>query len=1814
MEKFFKIKNIIFIALFLVMGFCFSFVEKTEAAAILRYGTKSVSCVGNSCILTFQWTSDVSANRGISYTIGESTTNTWIQNEMATTHEMSFVVDDEGTGKEASVSLKIYDVGGNLSAQTSAFTINTRAPYLEEITSTNFTDFDCDLENDNDCFYETIGDDLVCTYGPGRALNIKAIYDKAISGSMTVRLNNDNGNANSSISLSSISDDNISGTYTIGATGSGQNTTNSGLNVYSVSAQNICSEEFCVTNKILPSPGKNLKEMGDAVNKIILIDTTAPIFSSVNPTANSFINQAAINAEEGSNSIKYYIAERLKSGTIIFKEGETTRVTCTLQGTALSPTGTKTIDFGADGSCLEGDVTASFVDGTTYSMQISGTDLVGNTSSTTTVTGIIYDESNPTLESFNSDTEDGTYDSNDSPINIKAIFAEPLLGNRNPILSVTLNNGKTVTLNSYITVDGKGELSGSYLIGARGSGESKGDLTIESISSSSDICDRAENCSTISTSDIPSGENLADNRDIGVDTMGYNIGYFSDEGLNTSLGANPRLKSGTYYLKITSLESLKDGEVPAVTIDAEGTANDISAVNSVSVSGNTYRLTRTISSDALAVGSVREGITITGKNLYDNVKTVTPENTSYAAYTDTTLPTISSFNFNEISDEYLFIGENNITITFSEAIDSESVFTLKLDSPPATCINGAFGEGNLTWSCQLTIGSGGDTVLYFDEGSENPNDLAGNELAGGAFYTKDVTIEGTPPTITVNEGVGEEPNRSARIKTDTINVSVTDSGSGVNGQWYGFVASAGACEEGASISNSFTSGSDFYITGDHTDYLCIKAKDNAGNEAFQSLGQLNVDNTNPSILAIKAVELDELGNEITPVPMTYIEGETIHLKMEFTETINAVGNSLVVDFNSGFSCNFTIGENATESNICNIVIESGYSTEELEGGLLKATQVTGTAYDLTGVNALDKSLDDDNNFPNQDITIDAEAPILESFSADPVSGTYGPETAISITANYSEEIVEGSTLSIELSNGVEVVLNSISGSDLSGTYTIGATNSGQDASNLQVISINSQSVEDSEGNIQTGTSLPETNLALGLNVDTSAPQFNSVSPASDGNIGNITDDSDISFYLSEALLSGKIEFVPSREGQVYDEGGTKTCTLVDLSAGARNKFNTATGCSGEITLVSGARYDIIFSGSDNYGNSGSLTRTNIGFDINLDAPEISDCQITYVNSSTVTIGWTTDELADTAIDYGISNSYGKTIEDDLSELGTSHSITLYDLNAGTEYYFRMRSSNDLNNESYSNQCEDYGIDGDARFIAPSPDPPTISNVVVPAEDITSNSAHITWETNEAADSYIEYGTDTSYGSIYGSPSLFSTHSIYLPANLEPETTYHFRVLSRDNTGDQAVSEDYTFTTIDDGSGDGDGEGGIQISSVNASAGDVPNSIIITWNTNVIANGSVRYGLDEEYGQTASEDLTIDNKESFAKEHTITLYNLLSNSSYNFKVVSYDQSGNIATSANDTFSTDILQLVSEPRVTNAGTKGVVIIWETVDPSFTELEYGTSTSYGKTYSSEVLSNLHRVELSDLTSGQVYHFKIKGESSSDTIYSRDYLFGTFTKPVVSGVAVSEITDSSAVVDWKVSVPSESYVEYQNASDPEDKGSKGLPGLQTESKVILSGLKQGSEYTFKIKGIDVNKNDFESVANKFNTPMDIIPPEITQVSTDSSLMTGKEDKVQTIISWKTDEPATSQVLFDIGGNKEGELTQKSKEDSNLTTNHLVVLTNLRSGTIYRFKVVSKDKNANQKESQDFTLLTPQKSRSVIQMIIANFEQAFGWMKKVKN
>ncbi|HIE16935.1 MAG TPA: zinc-ribbon domain-containing protein [Dehalococcoidia bacterium] len=112
------------------------------------------------------------------------------------------------------------------------------------------------------------------------------------------------------------------------------------------------------------------------------------------------------------------------------------------------------------------------------------------------------------------------------------------------------------------------------------------------------------------------------------------------------------------------------------------------------------------------------------------------------------------------------------------------------------------------------------------------------------------------------------------------------------------------------------------------------------------------------------------------------------------------------------------------------------------------------------------------------------------------------------------------------------------------------------------------------------------------------------------------------------------------------------------------------------------------------------------------------------------------------------------------------------------------------------------------FLATSGTPtPTVDTTKPIIKNITAvagaTSAAIRWETNEPSSSQVEYGTSDSYGSVApavpdhdptGGESLGVVDHLVNLTGLEPETTYHYRVKSKDKAGNEAVSEDKTFTT------------------------------------------------------------------------------------------------------------------------------------------------------------------------------------------------------------------------------------------------------------------------------------------------------------------------------------------------------------------------------------------------------------------------------------
>src|SRR5262249_39645957 len=100
---------------------------------------------------------------------------------------------------------------------------------------------------------------------------------------------------------------------------------------------------------------------------------------------------------------------------------------------------------------------------------------------------------------------------------------------------------------------------------------------------------------------------------------------------------------------------------------------------------------------------------------------------------------------------------------------------------------------------------------------------------------------------------------------------------------------------------------------------------------------------------------------------------------------------------------------------------------------------------------------------------------------------------------------------------------------------------------------------------------------------------------------------------------------------------------------------------------------------------------------------------------------------------------------------------------------------------------------DATFTTAAPPPPT--TITGPTTGLVTNvSAQVSWTTNNPADTQIEFGTTTSYGTMTTRDTSLVTSHAQTITGLTPNTPYHYRARSVDAGGTLVLSNDATFTT------------------------------------------------------------------------------------------------------------------------------------------------------------------------------------------------------------------------------------------------------------------------------------------------------------------------------------------------------------------------------------------------------------------------------------
>jgi hypothetical protein len=586
--------------------------------------------------------------------------------------------------------------------------------------------------------------------------------------------------------------------------------------------------------------------------------------------------------------------------------------------------------------------------------------------------------------------------------------------------------------------------------------------------------------------------------------------------------------------------------------------------------------------------------------------------------------------------------------------------------------------------------------------------------------------------------------------------------------------------------------------------------------------------------------------------------------------------------------------------------------------------------------------------------------------------------------------------------------------------------------------------------------------------------------------------------------------------------------------------------------------------------------------VDVEPPVISQLTVTPFAPTEALFRWQTDEPAIAWVEYGETTSYGESTPPE-SLLATLHAAVAFPLQPGTGYHFRIVARDGAGNVATTN---------DLTFTTPT-EPPDGSDDVTPpvlsglqVSILSENAVLILWDTDEPTTAEVLYQLAAG-GPEYAARDTMAAlaHEVTL-TGLASETRFSFRIVSRDSTGNLAISGPWTFTTP---SSKDVVPPTISAISVEIAA---PDSVRVAWLTDEPADSQV------EYGVAPSQNLATPVDTTYALTHSVWLTSLAEGTTYAFQPLSRDASGNLArgaaltftTSENDTTPDDETPpVIAQVEALVVGADRAVIRWITDEPARAQVAYGLDSVLSSltTPTSEYALD-HEVALDGLADGTVWSYSVIAFDAAGN--QSESPLGTFATPsaqdtippVVSGVTVGGLTSVSALISWSTSEPADAQVEF--GLSPEYGLATPLDdGLASDHEIRLQGLAPGTTYHFRVLSRDRAGNIARGGNVSFETlpiiqqPGDSLPPVIGEIAITSDAPGTAR------ITWVTDEPSTGRVEFgltDAYGSTSG-------EEPSASTTHEILLEGLAPGTVFHLRVIASDEAGNVATSSDRTFET---------------------------
>ncbi len=531
------------------------------------------------------------------------------------------------------------------------------------------------------------------------------------------------------------------------------------------------------------------------------------------------------------------------------------------------------------------------------------------------------------------------------------------------------------------------------------------------------------------------------------------------------------------------------------------------------------------------------------------------------------------------------------------------------------------------------------------------------------------------------------------------------------------------------------------------------------------------------------------------------------------------------------------------------------------------------------------------------------------------------------------------------------------------------------------------------------------------------------------------------------------------------------------------------------------------------------------------------------------------------------------------------------------------------NADASGGAINYGAYASVAFTANTSAPGLPLNMDISDASIKSSSAWkltTSWsapsDTGSGIENYQLYRStdDSTYTKI-----ATTTGSAYVDTGLS-QITYYYKVRACDS-----VNNCGEFSTAVSMEPTGKYTSAAGLASGPAVTAITTKKATISWSTDRESDSKVSYGTAA--GSYLSEEPS---NSSQVTDHIINLTNLSPGTTYYFKSKWTDEDGNTGASTEKSFTTEPSPTVKDVLAKTISISSAIIDFTTNGATSVKIYYGETTAFGgvKTISTATSESKYTAELDDLKDGTKYYYKINTLDTESNEYEGTILnFSTLPRPKITGIKIQQVVGSAqpaVLISWESNTPTSSVATFfPEGKTGEARDEVDINLREGEHQILLKGLVPETSYIVIVSGRDKIGNEAKAEPQKFTTATDTRPPKITGLKIEGSIAKSTSDSskslAQLIVTWTTDEPSTSQVEFGEGSGST--YSQKTQQDSNMTLNHLVVISNLSPSKVYHLRALSKDKINNEGKSVDSVTITQKATDQALNLVITNLLEVFG-------